>query len=81
MEGWMVALFVPTLCFVTLVAPIWIFLHYRSKQKTQGQLSEEEQMQLESLSLQAERMLERIQTLESILDTETPGWRVRHNGE
>ncbi len=75
MEGWVVALFVPTLAFTCLVAPVWIFMHYRSKQRAQGALSQEERDELEALSGKAVRMLERIETLEAILDHESPGWR------
>ena len=75
MEGWVVALFVPALAFVCIVAPVWIFMHYRSKQRSQGALSEEERNELETLSSKAVRMLERIETLEAILDHESPGWR------
>lgn len=75
MEGWIIALFVPALAFVCIVAPVWIFMHYRSKQRSQGALSEAEREELENLSEKAVRMLERIETLESILDQESPGWR------
>lgn len=70
-------IFVPTILFLIFVAPIWIFMHYRSKGKAQGALSEEERMELERLVGQAERMVSRIETLEAILDNETPGWRNR----
>jgi phage shock protein B len=62
---------------LTIVAPIWIYMHYRSKQQTQSELSEAERLELEQLADQAERMMDRIETLESILDAETPGWRRR----
>ena len=75
MDAWMVALFVPTLAFLCIVAPIWIFMHYRSKQRTQGELSAEEREDLLLLSRQAEAMIDRIETLEAILDSQTPGWR------
>lgn len=77
MDGWMVALFVPTLAFICLVVPIWIFMHYRSKQRMQGQLSAAEKEDLVMLTAQADSMLDRIDTLEAILDVETPGWRTR----
>lgn len=67
----------PTIIFMLFVAPIWIFMHYRSKQKSQGSLSDAERLELEQLAAQAERMMERIETLEAILDNETPGWRNR----
>lgn len=77
MDGWMVALFVPTLAFICLVVPIWIFMHYRSKQRLQGELSAAEKEDLMTLAQQADSMLDRIDTLEAILDVETPGWRTR----
>jgi phage shock protein B len=81
MDGIVVAFFVPTIIFLCFVAPVWIFMHYRSKQKTQNTLSDAERFELESLSSQADRMMERIETLEAILDSETPGWRKRVGAE
>jgi len=77
MDGYVVALFVPTVIFMTIVAPTWIFMHYRSKQKLSSALSAEERSNLGDLRLQAERMIDRIDTLEAILDVQTPGWRKR----
>ena len=77
MDGTVVAFFVPTVLFLCIVAPTWIFMHYRSKQKAQGSLSEQEIMELETLANHAERMGDRIETLEAILDSETPEWRNR----
>jgi phage shock protein B len=77
MDGVAVAFFVPTVVFLVIVAPLWIFLHYRSKQRSQSELSGDERHALESLGSRAESMAERIETLESILDAETPGWRER----
>ena len=81
MDGMVVALFVPVVIFLTIVAPVWIYMHYRSKQRAQGALSVEERDQLDSLAAHAERMIDRIETLESILDSETPGWRKRLSAE
>ena len=81
MDGWMVAFFVPTVIFMTIVAPVWIFMHYRSKQRAQGALSDDERLELETLSTHAERMMDRVDTLEAILDAETPGWRKRMQSE
>ncbi len=77
MDGIVVAFFVPTVIFLAIVAPVWIFMHYRSRQRAQSSLSEDERSELEMLTSQAERMVERIETLESILDSETAGWRSR----
>jgi len=81
MDGMALALMVPTIIFLTIVAPIWIFMHYRSKQRAQSALSDHERAELETLSAQAGRMLDRIETLEAILDSETPGWRHRMGSE
>lgn len=78
MDGIVVAFFVPTVIFLVVVAPVWIWMHYRSKQRAQGALSETERQELETLALQAERMLDRVETLEAILDAQTPDWRKHH---
>ena len=78
MDGMVVAFFVPTVVFIVFVLPIWLYMHYRTKQQAQGALSESEREDLRLLAVNAERMLERIDTLEAILDAESPGWRKRH---
>ena len=77
MSDVVIAFFVPTIVFLVIVAPLWILMHYRSKQRARSELSAEERQLLELLTVRAERMGERIETLESILDDETPGWRGR----
>lgn len=66
---------VPTIIFMVIVAPIWLILHYRSKKQVNQGLSEEEYMTLQELADKAEKMADRIQTLEAILDAESPQWR------
>ena len=65
----------PVIIFMVIVAPIWLILHYRSKGQVSQGLSEEEYIQLSNLSEAADKMADRIQTLEAILDAETPEWR------
>ncbi|WP_440873866.1 envelope stress response membrane protein PspB [Thalassotalea sp. PLHSN55] len=65
----------PVIIFMVVVAPIWLVLHYRSKGQVSQGLSEEEYIQLSELSELADKMSDRIQTLEAILDAETPDWR------
>lgn len=67
----------PIILFMIFVAPIWIIMHYRSQRKIGQGLSQDELLQLQELAHQAERMRERIKTLESILDAESPRWRER----
>ena len=65
----------PVIIFMIIVAPIWLVLHYRSKKQVSQGLSQEEYIQLSELSEIADNMADRIQTLEAILDAETPSWR------
>jgi len=65
----------PIIIFMVIVAPIWLILHYRSKRQVSQGLSEEEYIQLSELSELADKMADRIKTLEAILDAETPDWR------
>jgi len=65
----------PVIIFMVIVAPIWLILHYRSKRQVSQGLSEEEYVQLSELSEMADKMADRIKTLEAILDAETPDWR------
>ena len=65
----------PLIIFMAFVAPIWIVMHYRSKRQVSQGLSEEEYVQLTELSELADKMADRIKTLEAILDVETPDWR------
>ncbi len=69
---------IPMIIFMIFVAPIWIIMHYRSKRKISEGLSEHELAQLNDLSAKAERMADRIKTLEAILDADAPNWRRKH---
>lgn len=75
MEGWLVAIFVPVVVFLVIVAPLWITFHYRSKARTNDGLSTGERAELEEMIEVANRMAARIETLEAILDVESPDWR------
>ncbi len=67
----------PTVLFLLVVAPVWIVMHYRAKRNAETVLSENERAELQRLSRAAVGMRERIETLESILDADTPEWRGR----
>ncbi|HIG44452.1 MAG: envelope stress response membrane protein PspB [bacterium] len=75
MEGWLVAIFVPVLVFLVIVAPIWIILHYKSVARTADGLSSGERAELDEMIEVANKMAARIETLEAILDVENPEWR------
>ena len=67
----------PVIIFMVVVAPIWLVLHYRSKRQISQGFSEEEYIQLADLSELADKMADRIKTLEAILDVETADWRAK----
>lgn len=65
----------PLIIFLIFVAPLWLYLHYRSKRTSDRGLSEEDFQALQSLSGRAESLSKRVETLERILDAESPNWR------
>ncbi len=68
-------IFVPTVLFLIFVAPLWLVLHYRDKRRRLDEaqrLSDDENI---SLQRYAEKLEQRVEALETILDTEAPGWR------
>ncbi|EDL52228.1 MULTISPECIES: envelope stress response membrane protein PspB [Vibrio] len=65
----------PLIVFLIFVAPLWLFLHYRSKRKSESGLSQQDFQKLQSLSQRAEKMQLRVENLERILDAESPNWR------
>ncbi|KJY83244.1 phage-shock protein [Vibrio galatheae] len=68
----------PLIVFLIFVAPLWLFLHYRSQKKASTGLSQEDMQRLEALSEKAANMQSRVDTLERILDAESPSWRRRY---
>lgn len=67
--------FIPIVVFMVFVAPLWLILHYRSKKELNRGLSEGDYSQLHELAATADKMANRIETLEAILDAEAPDWR------
>lgn len=68
-------MFVPTILFMVVVAPIWISMHYRSVNKSSRSLSEEDRESIEHMLETVDKLTDRIGTLESILDADHPQWR------
>jgi len=66
---------VPLTIFVLFVAPVWLWLHYSSRQNSGAGLSQNDLQRLQQLTGDAKKMRERIQALEAILDAEHPHWR------
>ena len=66
--------------FLVVVAPIWIICHYITQWRNARRLSGDDEKTLGELWLSARRMEGRIETLERVLDSEAPGWRMREGG-
>ena len=62
---------------ITVCLPLWIIFHYITKMKTSKGLSPEDEKMLSEVWDSANKMQERIDTLERILDIESPEWRRR----
>ena len=62
---------------ITICLPLWIIFHYITKMKTSKGLSPEDENMLSEVWDSANKMEERINTLERILDIEAPDWRRR----
>lgn len=57
----------------------WIFMHYKYRGRNTSGFTEDESRQLQELLDIADSMADRIKTLESILDAESPDWRSSHD--
>lgn len=71
-------IFVPIVLFTLFVAPIWLWLHYREKQR-QREAASQGQVATGSgeLADTASRLEQRVAALEALLDAEMPAWRNR----
>lgn len=67
--------FVPVIIFMGLVAPLWLVLHYLSKRRSAKGLVEEDRVELDDLLKTADKLTDRIEILERILDVDSPNWR------
>ena len=74
MEFWKF-MFVPTILFMVIVAPMWITMHYHSVSRSSRSLSQEDRESIEHMLETVDKLTDRIATLESLLDADHPGWR------
>ena len=68
---------VPMTLFLTVVVPMWLVFHYVTiwrRDKTQRRQDKTSYLDLRQ---QAEKMEDRLDAIESLLDTDTPDWRSR----
>lgn len=68
-------MFVPTILFMVVVMPMWLFMHYRYKNRVHASLSADDQTSLDELLRTLDRLNDRVAALESILDERNPNWQ------
>jgi phage shock protein B len=61
--------------FIAIPAPLFIVLHFITKWKQAREISSGDEGMLEELWNLSQRMEERLESLETILDSELPEWR------
>jgi phage shock protein B len=61
--------------FIAIPAPLFIVLHFITKWKQSREISGGDEKLLEDMWLMSQRMEERLESLETILDSELPEWR------
>lgn len=66
---------VALIVFLAIPAPIFIVLYFMSKWKQSRELSSADEAMLEDLWSLSQRLEERLEALETILDNEAPEWR------
>ena len=64
-----------SILIVTVVIPIALIGHYVTKWKAMKQVTPKDEENIGSLKAEAERLENRLEALESILDDEIPDWR------
>ena len=74
-----VFIFVPLVVFLVIVAPLWLILHYWSNSRAKQGLSEQDQHAIEDMTQSVEKLTDRINNLEAILDEQHTGWRNRNH--
>ena len=66
---------IAVIVFIAIPAPLFIVLHFITKWKQSREISGGDETMLEDLWLLAHRLEERLESLETILDSELPHWR------
>lgn len=64
---------------LTCVIPLWIIFHYITKWKEMKTMSPDDENNLGDMRRMADKLEDRITTLERILDSEIPGWRSKYH--
>ncbi|WP_417449956.1 envelope stress response membrane protein PspB [Kordiimonas sp.] len=70
---------VVAILLLVIVFPLWIIFHYITKWKQMKGITAEDEASLGDLRSAADRLEERLRTMERIMDDEVPDWRSRHH--
>ena len=70
-------LLIALIVFIAIPAPLFIVLHFITKWKQSREISGGDEKMLEDLWFMAQRLDQRLESLETILDNELPDWRRR----
>ncbi|PCI59910.1 MAG: envelope stress response membrane protein PspB [Kordiimonadales bacterium] len=63
---------------IVVVIPLWIIFHYVTKWKAMKGFTPEDEASLTDLRNSADRLEDRLRTMERIMDDEVPDWRSRN---
>ena len=66
---------VALIVFIAIPAPLFIVLHFITKWKQSREISGGDEEMLEGMWLLSQRFEKRLESLETILDSELPDWR------
>ena len=70
---------VPLIILMGFVLPLWIVFHYITKWKKDKNITPEDEHMLTDLRRNAEKLEQRLISMERILDEEVPDWRSRRH--
>jgi len=65
----------PTILFLVIVAPLWLTMHYRSVNRASRGLTREDRDSVEQMLVTVDKLTDRIEALEAILDADHREWR------
>ena len=66
---------IAVIVFIAIPAPLFIVLHFITKWKQSREISGGDEKMLEDMWVLAQRLDERLESLETILNSELPDWR------
>lgn len=69
------SIFVLLILFLTIVAPLWIIFHYVTIWRSQRGVTSTDEQVLSDVWESAQRLEDRIVTLESIIEEDVPEWK------